>query len=147
MTKKKSTTTNLTYPAPATGTFPIIKTHYRKHGFDDKEWNDVASKTKPNDAYTVLQILQRHREGRPLGVGRNITYLGEDHPSGGIDPKRMELTDRMESAHAAAENVKKIKNQLTQQQKEKAKKEKEAALNPPAGNGSATPLPDGGSQP
>lgn len=112
---------------------PAIRTPYNKYGFNDNERNTQKSKTKPNDAFTVLQILQRHREGRPLGVGRNVQYLGEDHPTDGVDPGRMELTDRMEQAHEARENAKALTK--------KYKDQEEAKRNPKAKElGSPAPL-------
>lgn len=67
------------------------------------------SKTIPDQAMTIEEIMRKYASGQPLNGVKVPVYEGED--SDMPDPATMDLVDRQEYAEAARSEIKRINDQ------------------------------------
>lgn len=100
-----------------------FKTQWEPHGDDPAEVNDGISQTLPDQAMTIVEIIDRHTRGLPLNLSNNIPiYEGEEfHP----DLDKMDLADREAYIDQAKQTLEETTTRIKTRQaeaKEKAQK-------------------------
>lgn len=96
-----------------------IRNIFNAHEFNDDEHNTEPSKTVPDQAMSVRELLQRYANGLPLGGGKEPIYEGED--GDGIDPRRLDLAERQELEIEARRELAEIEERLKSKKVEKSK--------------------------
>ena len=96
-----------------------IRNIFNAHEFNDDEHNTEPSKTVPDQAMSVRELLQRFANGLPLGGGKDPIYEGED--GDGIDPRRLDLAERQELEIAARKELAEIEERLKSSKADKVK--------------------------
>jgi len=75
---------------------PTMRTHYTSRYFPKNyEVNNQPSMTIPDEAMTVMEIMQRYASGLPLHGGKIGYYEGEDGMSSD-DLKKLDLAERQQ---------------------------------------------------
>lgn len=86
---------------------PYNATMFPKH----QETNDGPSMTVPDQSFTVLELLQRHSQGLPLGAPKIESYDGGEDPLDGLDFTKMDLADQQSIREAHADYLKQLGDQ------------------------------------
>lgn len=77
--------------------------------FNDDEKFTLPSRTVPDDAMSIPEILTRYAKGYPIGGGRNAIWNGEEDPLDGVNPATLDLVDIQNMGEDLAYQVKQLK--------------------------------------
>lgn len=89
-----------------------IRTQLSYNNYPKKyEKNFEASKTTPNMTMTILEMIDRHRKGRPIdAIAKVPLYEGTEEPR--ADLEAMDLVDRQEYIDSVADALVEVRNRL-----------------------------------
>lgn len=88
--------------------------HSRNYQMVEGEKNTEPSKTVPNMAMSIQEIMHRHLTGRPLSFANNLHYTGEEYYP---DVREMDLVDIEAAAKASQERIERLEKELEQKTK------------------------------
>lgn len=108
----------------------MFKTHFNHRDVKSpREKNSGISKTKPDDSYTVKQILDRFASGIPFSGQKVPVYHGEEFVP---DISKMDLADiqslreqNLEKIELHKENLKRLQYEAYQKRQNEKSKSKE----------------------
>lgn len=93
------------------------------------EINLKPSETIPDQTMTVKELIERYQKGLPLGNTQKVPmYVGEEDPFDGIDPRSLDLSERIEMMRNAQQLIKDTQEALQKQEKENRIKKQQADI-------------------
>lgn len=101
MTKKQTAT------QPETGKFRtqinscVMEKNYEK--------NDLPSLTLPDQTMSIPEIMARYAKGLSLGAQKTPIYEGEDDPGEGVDPRTLDISERLDMAKQFHQELRELK--------------------------------------
>lgn len=99
---------------------PRIKTPLNAHLYPKTgEQNNMPSETVPNQSMTVLQMIQRHRQGLPIDESKGALYQGDELMP---DISNMDLIDRHAYIDSVADALVEVKNKIAANAKSEEQK-------------------------
>lgn len=105
-----------------------FKTEYNQGEFPDKgEVNELPSKTKPEQAFTMSEMLRRISQGLPLTGQKVPVYDPDDQDYLLPDIDRMDLAERQTLLEETKAEVERLRAELNQKAAEKRAEQKREA--------------------
>lgn len=101
---------------------PRIKTQWNQEDMNFKshyEVNAQPSQTVPDQSMTVLELIQRHASGLPLGAPKVPIYDGDVDDLNGRDIRTLDLSERHALLLSRQEELLALKKSIQEKEKRK----------------------------
>lgn len=115
---------------PDTTLLPKIKTSMNAKKFPLRgETNLKPSITIPDQSMTVKELIDRYTKGLPLGNIQKVPlWMGEEDPFDGLDPRQLDLAERVQMLRDSQELIKQSQELLQRKEKDERIKKQQADI-------------------